>query len=108
MATKRKWDLPEVDKAKKSKQQEELITADEVKLYDRQIRLWGMEAQQRMRNARILVIGMSALSNELLKNIILAGVCHVTLMSSDLVTERDLGAQFFLRSEDIGKNVFLY
>lgn len=32
------------------------ITNDEVQLYDRQIRLWGLEAQSRMRNARILGI----------------------------------------------------
>ncbi|KAG8753733.1 hypothetical protein FRC14_005770 [Serendipita sp. 396] len=32
------------------------ITEDEAALYDRQIRLWGLEAQQKMRNATVLVI----------------------------------------------------
>ena len=102
------------------------ITNDEVKLYDRQIRLWGLEAQSRMRNSRILgtilcrsyvpvsrmyctintlVIGVTALSNELLKNIVLAGVGHVTLLDSSKVSPKDLGSQFLLRKENVGENV---
>ncbi|KAK7873100.1 hypothetical protein R5R35_006333 [Gryllus longicercus] len=33
------------------------ITEDEAQLYDRQIRLWGLESQKRLRKARVLVIG---------------------------------------------------
>jgi ubiquitin-like 1-activating enzyme E1 A len=82
-----------------------MITADELKLYDRQIRLWGMEAQNRLRNARVLVAGMTALANEILKNIVLAGVCHVSLVDESTVQEEDLGSQFFLRESDLNKNV---
>ncbi|KAH6561981.1 hypothetical protein BSLG_010251 [Batrachochytrium salamandrivorans] len=81
-----------------------ILTVEEAKLYDRQIRLWGMEAQQRMRNARILVAGCTGLANEVLKNIVLAGVGSVTIADSQLVEARDLGAQFFLRESDIGNN----
>lgn len=35
------------------------ITCEEAKLYDRQIRLWGVEAQKNLRAADILVIGLS-------------------------------------------------
>ncbi|KAL5033448.1 hypothetical protein BDV3_000431 [Batrachochytrium dendrobatidis] len=80
------------------------LTVEEAKLYDRQIRLWGMEAQQRMRNARILVVGCTGLSNEVLKNIVLAGVGAVTIADSEVVQAKDLGSQFFLRDADIGKN----
>ena len=58
-----------------------------------------------MRNSRILIVGIKALSNEILKNIVLAGVCHVTMLDWTTVNEQDLGGQFFLRKEDIGKNV---
>ncbi|PUU78794.1 hypothetical protein B9Z19DRAFT_1114780 [Tuber borchii] len=64
-------------------------------LYDRQIRLWGMEAQARMRNAHILVITIKALSNEVLKNLVLAGIGSLT---------EDLGAQFFISGESVGLN----
>lgn len=58
-----------------------------------------------MRNASILVAGMRALSNEVCKNIVLAGVGSITILEHETVTEEDLGAQFFLRQEDIGRNV---
>ncbi|KAG0289543.1 SUMO-activating enzyme subunit 1 [Linnemannia gamsii] len=83
---------------------EHTITEDEAALYDRQIRLWGLEAQHRMRNASILIAGMRALSNEVCKNIILAGVGSITILEHESVIEEDLGAQFLLRQEDIGRN----
>lgn len=59
----------------------------------------------RMRNASILIAGLRALSNEVCKNIILAGVGSITLLEHGTVTEEDLGAQFLVRQEDIGRNV---
>ncbi|KAF9938921.1 SUMO-activating enzyme subunit 1 [Modicella reniformis] len=83
---------------------EHRITEDEAALYDRQIRLWGLDAQHRMRNASILIAGMRALSDEVCKNIILAGVGSITLLDQEVVTEEDLGAQFLVRREDLGRN----
>lgn len=60
----------------------------------------------RMRNASILIAGMRALSNEVCKNIILAGVGSITILEHESVIEEDLGAQFLLRQEDIGRNVW--
>ncbi|KAI8917565.1 hypothetical protein DFJ77DRAFT_310326 [Powellomyces hirtus] len=80
------------------------ITKAEADLYDRQIRLWGLEAQQRMRHAKILVAGVSGLSNEICKNLVLSGVGAITIISDGTVEIVDLGAQLFLRETDIGKN----
>lgn len=80
------------------------ISADEIALYDRQIRLWGMKAQELIRGANILLIGMRALGNEIAKNLVLAGVGTLTLLDHEMVTEEDLGAQFLVSKEDIGKN----
>ncbi|KAF8244755.1 hypothetical protein K440DRAFT_608986 [Wilcoxina mikolae CBS 423.85] len=80
------------------------ISADEVALYDRQIRLWGMEAQARMRNANILIINMRALANEVAKNLVLAGIGSLTILDPDVVEEDDLGAQFFISEEHVGIN----
>lgn len=82
----------------------EKISADEVALYDRQIRLWGMAAQERMRNAHVLIISMKALSQEVVKNLVLAGIGAVTLLDDENVSEADLGAQFLVSDEDIGQN----
>ena len=44
------------------------ITADEIALYDRQIRLWGVKAQESIQKANVLLIGMKALANEVAKH----------------------------------------
>ncbi|KAL4724908.1 E1 ubiquitin-activating protein aos1 [Fusarium chlamydosporum] len=82
------------------------VSAEEVALYDRQIRLWGMAAQAKIQSANILLITIKALANEIAKNLVLAGVGSLTLLDSATVTEADRGAQFLLPDgEDvIGKN----
>ncbi|KAF8527508.1 hypothetical protein BU17DRAFT_81694 [Hysterangium stoloniferum] len=79
------------------------ITEDEAALYDRQIRLWGLEAQQRMRNATICVINLRGVATELIKNIVLAGIGSLIVVDPKDVSEEDLGAGFFFREDDIGK-----
>ncbi|KAI7905522.1 uncharacterized protein BX663DRAFT_500033 [Cokeromyces recurvatus] len=80
------------------------ISKDEAAIYDRQIRLWGFDAQQRIGKADILIAGMRALSDEVCKNLALAGVASITLLDHETVTEYDLGAQFFLTEANIGQN----
>ncbi|KAH7349408.1 ThiF family protein [Plectosphaerella cucumerina] len=82
------------------------ISAAEIALYDRQIRLWGLQAQQRIRGANVLLITMKALANEVAKNLVLAGIGSLTILDGDVVTEADLGSQFFLSAAEghIGRN----
>ena len=61
------------------------ISADEIALYDRQIRLWGVKAQERLRSAKILLIGMKALANEIAKNLVLAGVGSLTILDHEQI-----------------------
>ncbi|KAL5611897.1 hypothetical protein BROUX41_000534 [Berkeleyomyces rouxiae] len=77
------------------------ITEDEIALYDRQIRLWGMNAQKRIQSSKVLLITMRALGNEIAKNLVLAGIGSLTILDDAPVTEADLGAQFFLQEEDM-------
>jgi molybdopterin/thiamine biosynthesis adenylyltransferase len=62
----------------------------------------------RIRTANILVISAKALANEVAKNLVLAGVGYLTVLDDGIVTDDDLGAQFFITEEDIGKNVALH
>ncbi|KUJ12918.1 uncharacterized protein LY89DRAFT_687844 [Mollisia scopiformis] len=80
------------------------ISADEIALYDRQIRLWGVQAQEKIRNANILLITMKALANEIAKNLVLAGINSITIVDHELVTKNDLGAEFFITEADVGTN----
>lgn len=79
------------------------LSAQEAELYDRQIRLWGVAAQQRMRTAHVLVYGLNALGSEVAKNAVLAGT-NVTLGDAQAVLETDIGVNFFLAPGDVGKN----
>ncbi|KIX10052.1 uncharacterized protein Z518_01133 [Rhinocladiella mackenziei CBS 650.93] len=80
------------------------ISADEIALYDRQIRLWGMQVQEKLRGANILLIGMKGLGTEVTKNLVLAGIGTLTILDAGLVTEDDLGTQFFVTEAQIGQN----
>jgi ubiquitin-like 1-activating enzyme E1 A len=83
----------------------EELSADEIALYDRQLRLWGIEAQNRMRRANILLITMKALGNEIAKNLVLAGIGSLTVWDPETVTKADVATQFFVTDEHIGMNV---
>ncbi|KAI9204917.1 uncharacterized protein BJ171DRAFT_598927 [Polychytrium aggregatum] len=87
-----------------AKRVKEEISVDEAKLYDRQIRLWGIEAQQRMRNTKALVLGMCGLTLEICKNLTLAGLGSITIVEDKVATDRDLGSLFFLSESDLGRN----
>ncbi|KAF7115027.1 hypothetical protein CNMCM5793_001063 [Aspergillus hiratsukae] len=80
------------------------ISADEIALYDRQIRLWGVKAQEKIRSANILLITFKALANEIAKNLVLAGIGTLTIVDHETVKEEDLGAQFFISEEHVGQN----
>ena len=46
------------------------LTEEEKARYDRQIRVWGAEAQTRIQNAKILVVGLNGLHPEVVKNVV--------------------------------------
>ncbi|KAL8370195.1 hypothetical protein RB595_000538 [Gaeumannomyces hyphopodioides] len=82
------------------------ISEDEIALYDRQIRLWGMQAQEKIRSANVLLITMKALANEIAKNLVLAGINSLTILDPEPVTAADFGAQFLLDEDEarVGMN----
>jgi len=80
------------------------ISADEIALYDRQIRLWGVQAQEKIRSANILLIGLKGLGAEIAKNLVLAGVGTLTILDGEAVADHDLGTQFFVSQEQVGQN----
>ncbi|GFZ50515.1 hypothetical protein JCM24511_08272 [Saitozyma sp. JCM 24511] len=76
------------------------ITEDEASLYDRQIRLWGLEAQNRMRSSSVLLLSLRSLAHETIKNLVLAGIGRLIVMDEGVVTEEDLGGGFLFREEE--------
>lgn len=79
------------------------LTADEISLYDRQIRLWGLEAQVNLRNSKILVINLTGVGVEIVKNLMLGGAGTITLMDKSVLKEQDLNSNFFVSKEHVGE-----
>jgi len=80
------------------------LSEAENELYDRQIRLWGIESQKRLRSAKILISGLNGIGAEITKNIILSGVNMVKLHDDKPVTEEDFCSQFLVSRKSLGRN----
>ena len=59
--------------------------------YDRQLRLWGAHGQRQLSASRILVLGATGSASEILKNLILPGIKHFTIVDNGMIDKRDLG-----------------
>lgn len=63
-----------------------------------------MKAQEKIRNANILLITMKGLGNEIAKNLVLAGIGALTVVDHEPASEVDLGAQFLITADHVGAN----
>lgn len=72
-------------------------------LYSRQIGTFGMETMGKLMQMKVLISGLRGLGAETAKNLILAGPAAVILHDDAVVEMRDLGANFYLGEQDVGK-----
>ena len=72
-------------------------------LYSRQIGTFGIETIGKLIKMKVLLIGMRGLGVETAKNIILACPKGVTIYDPTIVTINDLGSNFSLTPEHVGK-----
>ncbi|KAJ5136410.1 hypothetical protein N7448_004964 [Penicillium atrosanguineum] len=84
--------------------------------YDRQLRLWAASGQQALEDSRVLLVNCDGLLGanstgvsgvvgvEALKNLVLPGIGGFTIVDPATVTEADLGVNFFLEEESLGKS----
>ncbi|BBN14566.1 ubiquitin-like 1-activating enzyme E1 A [Marchantia polymorpha subsp. ruderalis] len=81
----------------------EVLTEQEAAVYDRQIRVWGVDAQRRLSKARVLVVGIYGVIAETCKNLVLAGVGSLTLMDDTPVTLDSAASNFLIYVDEINK-----
>lgn len=84
---------------------EKQLSTVEAELYDRQIRLWGIEAQEKLRAANVLLINIRGLGSEIAKNILLSGINSLTILDDGVVTEELQRTNFLLNRDSIGKKI---
>jgi amyloid beta precursor protein binding protein 1 len=71
---------------------------------DRQLRLWGVHGQERIIQAHVCLLNATAVGSEVLKNIVLPGFGQFSIVDGKNVTPQDLGVNFYITKEGIGKN----
>lgn len=59
--------------------------------------------QKKLQAARIIVVGAGAVGNEVLKNLTLLGVGHITVFDFDKIEEHNLTRSILFREADIGQ-----
>lgn len=105
------------------------MSKEERKVYDRQIRLWGYDGQNkyvlgtyvvikfflcifltlsRLRGMKVLLIGLQGLGAEIAKNLILSGVNSITLKDHTEVSILDCCSQFLIPRDSQERNVSIY
>ncbi|CAK9828110.1 NEDD8-activating enzyme E1 regulatory subunit [Anthophora retusa] len=72
--------------------------------YDRQLRLWGDHGQIALEGAHVCVINATGLGTEILKSLVLPGIGAFTIVDGKKITNEDIGANFFLEADSVGKS----
>ena len=80
------------------------IPSHRAERYDRQLRLWGDQGQYLLESSHVCLVNATAAGTEILKNIVLPGVGAFTIIGSGTVSSSDLGANFFVTHNDMGKS----
>lgn len=72
--------------------------------YDRQLRLWGDHGQRLLQGSHVCLINATATGTETLKNLVLPGIGAFTVVGGGVINESDLGSNFFVSHEHVGKS----
>lgn len=80
------------------------LSDPELLRYSRQILLpeWDMDAQLKLANARVLMIGAGGLGNPGAQILVRAGLGFLRLVDFDTIEESNLQRQFLFQSSDVG------
>lgn len=91
--------MEELKKSEKSENPENLE-----ELYSRQLYLLGNDSIELNNKFKVLIIGLSGLGTEILRNLVLLGIGNITIYDTNMILYSDIKENFYLSMDDIGKN----
>ncbi len=80
-----------------------MLTKDELKRYDRQIKIFGEEGQEKLKKAKVFIAGAGGLGSSISIYLAVAGVGKLRMVDNDIVTLDNLNRQILHWGNDIGK-----
>jgi adenylyltransferase/sulfurtransferase len=85
--------------------EDSILSPREIRRYSKQIMIpdIGIKGQEKLKQAKVLVIGAGGLGSPLLQYLVAAGVGNIGIAEYDVVDESNLQRQVLYGSEDLGK-----
>lgn len=79
------------------------LSNEELERYRRQLLFLGVEAQLKLKRAKVLVVGAGGLGSAVLYYLVAAGVGEIHIVDSDKLELNNLNRQILYTTDDIGK-----
>lgn len=79
-----------------------MMSAKDLERYDRQIRLFGIEGQERLKRSKVFIAGAGGLGSPISIYLAAAGIGKIVLVDKDVVEPSNLNRQILHWERDIG------
>ncbi|MCZ2845318.1 MAG: ThiF family adenylyltransferase [Candidatus Bathyarchaeota archaeon] len=73
-------------------------------LWSRQLIMWGIKGQKRIRNSTVFIAGAGALGNEVAKNLAMLGIKRLIIVDNDKVELSNINRMIFFERNDVGRS----
>ncbi len=80
------------------------LSDDELIRYDRQIRVFGVDGQIKLKKSKVLVVGIGGLGSAILYYLVAAGIGEIYIVDPESVELSNLNRQIIHTTNDIGKD----
>jgi adenylyltransferase/sulfurtransferase len=80
-----------------------MLTENELKRYERQIRVFGADGQERLKNAKVFVAGAGGLGSAISIYLAAAGIGRIRIVDHEKIELSNLNRQILHCDEDVGR-----
>jgi len=80
-----------------------MLTENELKRYERQIRIFGADGQERLKNAKVFVAGAGGLGSAISIYLAAAGIGGIRIVDHEKIELSNLNRQILYCDEDVGR-----